>query len=106
MLNPVKQSAVTELNAEGFGTVTPQPDDNQNVVGKGEWADGFWTVVLLRDMVSVGRWDVNLLGRQGPALMALAVWDGLQEDRNGRKVVSVWQRLNILNEPPPAPTGK
>jgi len=106
MLNPVKQSAVTELNAEGFGTITPQPKDNQNVVGKGEWADGVWTVVFLRDMVSVGRWDVNLLDRKGPAVLALAVWDGLQEDRNGRKVVSVWQRLHILQEPPAAPAAK
>jgi hypothetical protein len=31
-------------------------------------------------------------------MVALAVWDGIKEDRNGRKVISVWQRLNILDK--------
>ena len=99
-LNQMRDSPVTELNAEGFGTLTPQPDENQNVIGKGEWKDGVWTVVFLRDLFSTGKWDVSLFERKGPALLALAVWDGLKEDRNGRKVVSVWQRLNILKSQP------
>ncbi len=37
--------------------------------------------------------------------MAFAVWDGKKEDRNGRKVVSVWQRLNILREKTAAKGG-
>jgi DMSO reductase family type II enzyme heme b subunit len=71
--------------------------DNQDVTGHGEWKDGVWTVVFLRDMVKVGKWDVKFI-RTDPTLVALAVWDGLKEDRNGRKVVSVWQRLNIHTE--------
>ncbi|MEE9258839.1 MAG: ethylbenzene dehydrogenase-related protein [Nitrospinaceae bacterium] len=102
MSNPVfklsrtSENAVEELNAEGFGTVTPQPLDNQNVEGYGEYKDGIWTVVFVRDMPKTGKWDVDFK-RKDPVLMAFAVWDGLKEDRNGRKVVSVWQRLNILN---------
>ena len=38
------------------------------------------------------------LTRKDPAMVALAVWDGVKEDRNGRKVISVWQRLNILDK--------
>lgn len=96
-LNATKENAVEELNAEGFGTLTPQPPDNQNVEGYGEWKDGVWTVVFLRDMAKTGKWDIEL-NRKEPGLIAFAVWDGLKEDRNGRKVISVWQRLNILQK--------
>ncbi len=95
-LNTTAENPVEELNAEGFGTITPQPPENQNVEGNGEWKDGVWTVVFLRDTVKTGKWDIDL-NKKDPALVAFAVWDGLNEDRNGRKVVSVWQRLNKLD---------
>lgn len=94
-LNITGENPIQELNAEGFGTVTPQPPENQNVEGYGEWKDGVWTVVFLRDMFANQKWDVDLL-QTDPVLIAFAVWDGEREDRNGRKVVSVWQRLNIV----------
>ena len=28
-------------------------------------------------------------------LMGFAVWDGKLQDRNGRKTISMWQRLNL-----------
>ncbi len=97
-LNNTKENAVEELNSEGFGTITPQYPENQSVEGYGEWKDGQWTVVFLRDLKATGKWDVKLANRTDPALIALAVWDGVKEDRNGRKVISVWQRLNILHK--------
>jgi len=96
-LTIIKKSEVEELNAEGFGTITPQPEEKQNVIGHGEWKDGVWTVIFIRDMKKTGEWDVNLI-RKDAALTAFAIWDGEKEDRNGRKVISVWQRLNILTE--------
>lgn len=96
-LNATSDNAVEELNAEGFGTITPQPAENQNVEGYGEWKDGVWTVVFLRDMFKTGKWDVDLTSKD-PTLIAFAVWDGLKEDRNGRKVISVWQRLTVLGK--------
>lgn len=96
-LNATSENAVEELNAEGFGTITLQPPDNQNVEGYGAWKDGFWTVVFVRDMEKTGKWDVDLT-RTDSSLVAFAVWDGSNEDRNGRKVISVWQRLNILSK--------
>ena len=95
-LNPTGENPVEELNAEGFGTITPQPPENQNVEGSGEWKDGTWSVVFLRDMPKTGKWDVDFAKRIDPGLMAFAVWDGVKEDRNGRKVISVWQRFNII----------
>ena len=99
-LNTTGDNPVEELNAEGFGTVTPQPPENQNVEGSGEWKDGVWTVVFLRDMPKTGKWDVDFARRIDPALVAFAVWDGIKEDRNGRKVISVWQRFNIKKPKP------
>ena len=40
--------------------------------------------------------DRAIIDRKEPLLAAFAVWDGEKEDRNGRKVISVWQRLNIM----------
>lgn len=97
-LNPTKENAVEELNAEGFGTLTPQADQYQNVEGYGKWKNGVWTVVFLRDIDAAGKWDVGFKGRKDPILTALAIWDGAKEDRNGRKVISVWQRLSILDK--------
>jgi DMSO reductase family type II enzyme heme b subunit len=99
-VNTTGENPVEELNAEGFGTVTPQPPENQNVEGTGEWKDGVWTVVFLRDMIKTGKWDVDFAQRIDPALMAFAVWDGVKEDRNGRKVISVWQRFTVKKPTP------
>ncbi len=105
MSNPVAKlgttqiNAVEELNAEGFGTITPQPREYQNVEGAGDWKDGEWTVVFMRSVAAFGNWDA-IIDKKGPLLVAFAVWDGTKEDRNGRKVISVWQRLDII--PPPS----
>lgn len=93
-LNPFREVPVEELNAEGFGTLTPQPRTKQNVEGKGIWEDGKWKVVLFRTLDSLNKWDVNFLKKR-PLLVAFAVWNGETEDRNGRKVVSMWQRLHL-----------
>ena len=93
-LNPFRDVPVEELNAEGFGTLTPQPNTKQNVRGKGVWKDGKWQVVFYRTLKSMNRWDIKF-SKEKPALIAFAVWDGEEQDRNGRKVVSMWQRLNL-----------
>ena len=82
------------MNDEGFGTLTPQPQTKQNVLGKGVWKDGTWRVVLYRTLDSLNKWDSKFLSKQ-PVLTAFAVWDGANQDRNGRKVVSMWQRLRL-----------
>jgi len=110
MSNPVtklgttQQNAVEELNSEGFGSITPQPPEYQNVEGSGVWKDGEWTVVFTRTFAVSGKWDA-VFDKKEPLLVAFAVWDGEKEDRNGRKVVSVWQRLNILLTPSTAKGG-
>lgn len=97
-LNPTQENAVEELNAEGFGTITPQRPENQDVQGDGEWKDGEWTVVFIREMGAMSKWDADFKGK-APIMVAFAVWDGEKEDRNGRKVITVWQRLNVRHSP-------
>jgi len=93
-LNPFRDVPIEELNAEGFGTLTPQPKTKQNIIGKGIWKDGQWHVVFRRSLKSLNKWDVKFRKKQ-PILIAFAVWDGAYQDRNGRKMVSMWQRLNL-----------
>jgi mono/diheme cytochrome c family protein len=93
-LNPFRDVPVEELNAEGFGTLTPQPQTKQNVLGKGVWRDGKWQIVFYRALDSLNKWDIKFKSKQ-PVLIAFAVWDGAHQDRNGRKVVSMWQRFHL-----------
>ena len=93
-LNPFRDVPIEELNAEGFGTLTPQPKTKQNIIGQGVWKDGQWRVVFRRSLKSLNKWDVKF-NRGKPILIAFAVWDGQYQDRNGRKMVSMWQRLNL-----------
>ena len=93
-LNPFRDAPVEEMNAEGFGTLTPQPHTKQNVLGKGVWKDGHWSVVFYRTLDSLNKWDKQFTKDQ-PILVAFAIWDGSQQDRNGRKVISMWQRLHL-----------
>ncbi len=97
-LNPFRDVPVEELNAEGFGTLTPQPQTKQNVLGKGVWKEGKWSVVLFRTLDSLNKWDIKFQ-RKNPVLVAFAIWDGQHQDRNGRKVISMWQRLKALELP-------
>jgi DMSO reductase family type II enzyme heme b subunit len=103
-LGTTQQNAVEELNSEGFGSITPQPQEYQNVEGSGVWKDGEWTVVFTRTFAVSGKWDA-VFDKKEPLLVAFAVWDGKKEDRNGRKVISVWQRLNIMQTPSTAKGG-
>lgn len=87
-------SAVQDLNAEGFGTLTLQPAPQQNVTGMGIWKSGEWQVLIRRALRSDDRGDVSFSpGRVYP--IAFAVWDGDREDRDGQKAVSTWYELEI-----------
>jgi mono/diheme cytochrome c family protein len=97
-LNPFRDVPVEELNAEGFGTLTPQPQTKQNVQGKGVWKEGKWSVVFFRTLDSLNKWDIKFKSKN-PVLVAFAIWDGKHQDRNGRKVISMWQRLKALELP-------
>ena len=68
-------------------------------VSKGVWKDGKWSVVFFRTLDTINKWDIDF-DRKIPVLVAFAVWDGKHQDRNGRKVISMWQRLKVPLSPP------
>jgi DMSO reductase family type II enzyme heme b subunit len=86
------KSPVENATARGFGTFKSRPASAQNVSGKGLWRDGSWSVVFVRDLKSRDAEDVKLVVGQAVPI-ALAVWDGQNRDRNGRKLISNWHKL-------------
>lgn len=92
-----RRSPVEDLNARGFGTLTSQPTDHQNVDGKGIWREGTWRVVFTRSLSSKDRDDAGLtLGQTLP--LSFGVWDGSFADRDGQKMVTNWYRLIIASQ--------
>jgi hypothetical protein len=88
-----RSSAVEDLVAWGFGTITTQP--RQDVVGFGAWAAGRWTVVMARPLVTPDPADAQFAAG-GRTMVNFAVWDGGQRQRNGQKNVTlVWWPLTF-----------
>lgn len=81
------------LFADGFGTATRAPI--QDVAGKGVYAGGAWTVVLSRSLRTAAGDGVQLDGVKETPL-ALAIWDGTNQERDGFKAVTMeWLRLRF-----------
>ena len=93
-----RSSPVEDLIAGGFGTLTSQPAEEQNVQGFGAWKDGKWQVIFSRNLESSEPDDVSFLPGKTYSL-AFAVWDGANEERNGQKSTSQWVSLQLLSAP-------
>ena len=86
----MRRSAVEDLNAEGFSTLTTQA--HQDVDGKGNWANNRWTVVFKRALKTSDNNDTQFSAGKTP--MAIAIWNGQNKERNGQKAVTQWQTLD------------
>ncbi len=84
--------AVQNLTAVGFGTIAPLAE--QAVEGKGEWADGRWSVVYKRTLEAPGTDQPSFAGLDKTDI-AFAVWDGANDERNGIKSVSQFLTLQV-----------
>lgn len=81
-----------DSNAAGFGTLTAQGAQQQNVRGVSQWNGDRWRLQFVREMSTPNSSDVTLaVGQQ--ISVAFAVWDGSAGDRNGQKSVSTWNTL-------------
>lgn len=87
-----RKTPVEELMAEGFGTLTTQPQ--QDADGKGAWNKGVWTVVLVRPLISPDPLD-NPIPNGGQTSIAFAVWNGSDQDRGARKHYFPWVPLVV-----------
>ncbi|MEK9628207.1 MAG: ethylbenzene dehydrogenase-related protein [Nitrospinota bacterium] len=93
-VNPFSEKSVEEMNASGFGTLTVQSLEDQQLVGEGAWKDGWWTVVFLRNLKTESPFDIQFLKPRN-ILIAFALWNGKQKEKNANKKVSFWQQLVI-----------
>jgi cytochrome c len=94
--NPTRKSASEDLSAQGFGTLKAHPVTDQNVDAKGVYDVGTYRVVLRRSFRGSGKYGVDLSpGQTVP--MAFAVWNGSAGDRDGKKSVTIWQDLVIVD---------
>jgi hypothetical protein len=91
---PAILSPVEDLNAGGFGSLTTQPLDGQNVQGYGVWNDGKWQVIFSRNLESSEVDDVSFKAGKTYSV-AFAVWDGDNEERNGEKSTSQWLNFQL-----------
>ncbi len=85
------KSPIEDLNAEGFSTLTYQ--DHQDVKGKGVWSKGKWRTLFRRKLKTNDDNDVQI---EGNHLMAIAVWNGANRERNGQKGLSKWLYLKFV----------
>lgn len=88
-----RSEPVEELMAEGFGTLTTQP--NQNAKGWGEWKDGKWRVIISRPKVSDDPIDAPITEE---TFVAFAVWDGSKKNVGARKNFSTWIKMILKKE--------
>ncbi|MBI1976911.1 MAG: c-type cytochrome [Candidatus Omnitrophica bacterium] len=83
-----------EAMAKGLGTLTRQRPSAEKVQAKGVWHDGKWEVVFSRPLGSSEQGALQL--NPGETISAaFAVWDGAKSDRNGQKMVSIWNELKL-----------
>ncbi len=93
--NPISRGVATPVldqMAEGWGSMTVKPD--QHAVGRGEWKEGVWRVVISRPMVSD---DVNgpRLAPGDRTVAGFAVWEGGNREVGSRKAWAPWVPLVI-----------
>ncbi len=91
-------SPVEDLIAGGFGSLTSQPVEGQNVQGFGEWNGDRWQIIFSREMSSEEQDDISFSPGKTYSI-AFAVWDGANEERNGQKSTSQWVSLQLTNLP-------
>lgn len=98
--NPIAQLhrkvPVEEAMAEGFGTLTTQPQ--QDTIGGGSYKDGRWSVVFVRPLSSGDKNDPKMKTGQN-TVIAFAVWDGGQKNVGGRKNYAPWVPITLERKP-------
>lgn len=100
--DPTLKTPVECLTARGPGTLAGKPANMQVVAGTAEYARGVWTVQLQRtlelpcDHGAAEDGDAERAFKSGDFLpVSFAIWDGSAGDRDGKKNISIWQKLVI-----------
>ena len=85
-----RDKPVQDLIAEGPGTLSPAPSSDST--GRGQRTATGWSVVIARRLPAG-------LSPTAPSQIALAVWQGDQEEVGARKMRTGWINLTIRGQP-------
>ncbi|MBI2321320.1 MAG: hypothetical protein HYU88_04315 [Chloroflexi bacterium] len=86
-----RKTSVEKLTAAGFGSLTHQPPEEQDGVGKAAHTGDRWQVVI-----AVPRRQAAFALGPGDGLpVNFALWDGANRERGGEKAVGSWSFLGL-----------
>ena len=94
--DPTRKAAAEDLRAEGFGTLRARPRPDQSVLSDAVWSTDTYRIVMRRALAPSGT-DGVTLAPGGVVPVAFAVWNGAAGDRDGKKSVTIWQTLHLLD---------
>jgi DMSO reductase family type II enzyme heme b subunit len=94
------QEGLTELNATGFGSESPQSKEQQNLAGAVVYNHGQYKMLVRRPMSTADK-DADLQLAEAKFIpIAFSAWDGSQGETGNRRGISAWYFLYI--EPTPS----
>jgi hypothetical protein len=85
----------SDLAVGGPGSVTFRMPRSKLVTAQGRWSDASWTVVMTRALAVAGEGAGVPLKPGSRASAAFALWDGAEQDRDGKKLITIWQELEL-----------
>jgi len=88
-------SGTSSLTGGGPGTVTFRLPKSELVKAHGAWNEGRWTVVMTRSLAVSSADDGVSLSPGGKATIAFAIWNGSLRERDGKKLITIWQDLEL-----------
>ncbi len=88
-------SGASSLSATGPGTVTFRLPESRLVQAQGEWASGRRTVVMTRSLAVESASDGVTLAPGSKVSIAFAIWDGSKQDRDGKKLITIWNDFEL-----------
>lgn len=89
------KSGASNLTGGGPGSTTFRIPFSQLVSAQGDWSDDRWTVVMRRPLAIPENADGVPLVPGETVSAAFAIWNGSFQDRDGRKVITIWQDLQL-----------
>ncbi len=96
--NPELGTSVESLVAHGPGTLSGKPAGLQSAQGKAVYERGVWYVQLQRRMTfpdAGGHGDERMFKPGDYLPVSFAIFNGSAGDRDGKKNISIWQKLVI-----------
>ena len=92
LANSTRSTPIERLYAEGFGTLESR--ESVDAIGWGQWQEGKWKVVITRPLASEDPLNSQLeLGQL--TTLAIAAWDGGDQEVDGKKSVSSWLTIEV-----------